>query len=188
MLRRTPLYDRHVAAAARIVPFAGWQMPVQYQGIIPEHTAVRTTAGVFDVSHMGQLELRGPGALEFAQRMLSNDLDRITPGHAQYTLLLDDNGCPIDDLIAYRFDDDHLLMVVNASRVGDDHEWLMRRLDGSVTGHDRSPDCHAGPAGPAGAGAGRTPRPDAVRVHRGGGLRRPSSSPARGTPASPASS
>jgi aminomethyltransferase len=139
-LRRTPLYDRHVAAGARIVPFAGWQMPVQYQGIIPEHTAVRTSAGVFDVSHMGQLELRGPGALEFGQRMLSNDLDRIEPGHAQYTLLLDEDGCPIDDLIVYRFDDDHLLLVVNASRVDDDREWLMRHLDGSVVLDDRSPD------------------------------------------------
>src|SRR5690349_2058307 len=128
-LRRTPLFDRHVEAGARIVPFAGWEMPVQYQGIIPEHMAVRTTAGVFDVSHMGQLELRGPGALAFAQRMLSNDLDRIAAGHAQYTLLLDEHGCPVDDLIAYRFADDHLLLVVNASRVDDDRAWLERHLD-----------------------------------------------------------
>ena len=137
-LRRTPLFDRHVEAGARIVPFAGWEMPVQYQGIIPEHLAVRTAAGVFDVSHMGQLELRGAGALAFAQRMLSNDLDRIDAGHAQYTLLLDERGCPIDDLIAYRFADDHLLLVVNASRVDDDRDWLERHLGEGVVLDDRS--------------------------------------------------
>ena len=137
-LRRTPLFDRHVEAGARIVPFAGWEMPVQYEGIIPEHLAVRTAAGVFDVSHMGQLELRGAGALAFAQRMLSNDLDRIDAGHAQYTLLLDERGCPIDDLIAYRFADDHLLLVVNASRVDDDRDWLERHLGEGVVLDDRS--------------------------------------------------
>jgi aminomethyltransferase len=137
-LRRTPLFDRHVEAGARIVPFAGWEMPVQYEGIIPEHLAVRTAAGLFDVSHMGQLELRGAGALAFAQRMLSNDLDRIGAGHAQYTLLLDQRGCPIDDLIAYRFADDHLLLVVNASRVDDDRDWLERHLGEDVMLDDRS--------------------------------------------------
>ncbi|MDX6521040.1 MAG: aminomethyltransferase [Gaiellales bacterium] len=137
-LRRTPLYDRHVAAGARVVPFAGWEMPVQYQGIIPEHLAVRSAAGVFDVSHMGQLELRGPGALGFAQRMLSNDIGRIAAGHAQYTLLLDERGCPIDDLIVYRFGDDHLLLVVNASRVDDDHAWLRDHLAGEAELDDRS--------------------------------------------------
>jgi aminomethyltransferase len=137
-LRRTPLYDRHVAAGARIVPFAGWEMPVQYQGIIPEHQAVRTAAGVFDVSHMGQLELRGGGALAFAQSMLSNDLDRIAAGHAQYTLLLDDDGCPVDDLIAYRFADDRLLLVVNASRADDDATWLRDRLGEGASLDDRS--------------------------------------------------
>ncbi|HVI37124.1 MAG TPA: hypothetical protein VM684_12905, partial [Gaiellales bacterium] len=137
-LRRTPLFDRHVQAGARIVPFAGWEMPVQYQGIIPEHLAVRTAAGVFDVSHMGQLELRGAGALAFAQRMLSNDLDRIGAAHAQYTLLLDERGCPVDDLIAYRFADDHLLLVVNAARVDDDRDWLERHLGEDVALDDRS--------------------------------------------------
>ena len=137
-LRRTPLYDRHVAAGARIVPFAGWEMPVQYQGIIPEHQAVRTGSGVFDVSHMGQLELRGDGALACAQAMLSNDLDRIGPGYAQYSLLLDDDGCPVDDLIAYRFADDHLLLVVNASRVDDDAAWLSGRIGDGASLDDRS--------------------------------------------------
>src|SRR3954453_4352732 len=95
-LRHTPLHDRHVAAGGRMVPFAGWEMPVQYQGVIPEHLAVRTHAALFDVSHMGQLEARGPGAVPFAQRMLSNDIARIEAGRAQYTLLLDERGCPID--------------------------------------------------------------------------------------------
>ena len=137
-LRRTPLHDRHVAAGARIVPFAGWEMPLQYEGIIPEHLAVRSHAGVFDVSHMGQLELRGPGAFGFAQAALSNDLERIGAGHAQYTLLLEDTGCPIDDLIVYRFADDHLLLVVNASRTDADHAWLAEGLPADVTMDDRS--------------------------------------------------
>jgi aminomethyltransferase len=139
-LRRTPLHDRHLQAGARMVPFAGWEMPIQYSGIIPEHRAVREHAGVFDVSHMGQLEVRGPAALEFLQAMLSNDLSRIGMGRAQYTLLLDEDGCPIDDLIAYRLDDDHLLLVVNASRVDDDREWLRARLPDGAVLDDRSAD------------------------------------------------
>src|SRR5215208_6401814 len=87
MLLQTPLHDRHVALGARMVPFVGWEMPVQYSGVIEEHRAVRTDAGVFDVSHMGEIEVEGPRALEFLQSMLSNDLERIEPGKAQYTLL-----------------------------------------------------------------------------------------------------
>ncbi len=121
-----------------MVPFAGWEMPVQYQGVIPEHRAVRSHAGIFDVSHMGQLEIRGAGAIPFVQRMLSNDLDRIPAGHAQYTLLLNERGCPIDDLIAYRFADDHVLLVVNASRVDADREWLLRHLPEGVELDDLS--------------------------------------------------
>ena len=123
-----------------MVPFAGFDMPVQYAGIIEEHRAVRTSAGVFDVSHMGQLEVRGPGALAFLQRMLSNDLDRIGAGRAQYTLLPNERGCPIDDLIAYRFGDDRFLLVVNASRVDADREWLAAHLPGDAELDDRSGD------------------------------------------------
>ena len=86
-LRRTPLYEKHVALGARLVPFAGWEMPVQYEGVIAEHLAVRTDAGVFDVSHMGELEIEGPTARELLQGTLSNDIDRLEPGEAQYTLL-----------------------------------------------------------------------------------------------------
>jgi aminomethyltransferase len=121
-----------------MVPFAGWEMPVQYEGVIPEHLAVRNHAGVFDVSHMGQLEIRGPGTMAFVQRMLSNDIDRIGPGRAQYTLLLNERGCPIDDLIAYRFGDHHVLLVVNASRVDADRDWLAARVPAGVTLDDRS--------------------------------------------------
>ncbi len=121
-----------------MVPFAGWEMPVQYQGVIPEHRAVRSHAGIFDVSHMGQLEIRGAGAIPFVQRMLSNDLDRIPAGRAQYTLLLNERGCPIDDLIAYRFADDHVLLVVNASRVDADREWLVRHVADGVELEDLS--------------------------------------------------
>src|SRR5947207_15131756 len=91
-LRRTPLHDRHVALGARMVPFAGWEMPVQYEGVIPEHRAVRTGAGVFDVSHMGEIEVEGPAARDLLQGTLSNDLDKLVPGDAQYTLLTTDDG------------------------------------------------------------------------------------------------
>ena len=100
-LLRTPLYDRHVALGARLVPFAGWEMPVQYEGVIPEHRAVRTDAGAFDVSHMGELMVEGTGALEFLQSVLSNDVERLEPGLAQYTLLTNEQGGIVDDLIVY---------------------------------------------------------------------------------------
>jgi aminomethyltransferase len=114
-LRRTPLYERHAALGARLVPFAGWEMPVQYRSIGEEHRAVRTDAGVFDVSHMGQLEARGPGSHDYLQGRLSNDLDRIAAGGAQYTLLTNERGGVVDDLIAYRRGDDDYLLIVNAS-------------------------------------------------------------------------
>src|SRR5256885_15971079 len=101
-LGRTPLYDRHVALGARMVPFAGWEMPVQYEGVIAEHRAVRTDAGVFDVSHMGELEVEGPTARDLLQGTLSNDVDKLAPGLAQYTLLTTESGGIIDDLIVYR--------------------------------------------------------------------------------------
>ena len=131
-LRRTPLYERHAALGARLVPFAGWEMPVQYTSIREEHRAVRTSAGVFDVSHMGQLELTGAGAHEYLQGRLSNDLDRIDDGRAQYTLLTNDRGGIVDDLIAYRRGHDDYLLVVNASNVEPDHEVLSDTSDVSA--------------------------------------------------------
>ncbi len=132
-LLRTPLYERHVALGARMVPFAGWEMPVQYEGVIQEHRAVRTDAGVFDVSHMGELEVEGPRAHELLQRLLSNDLDRIGRGEAQYTLLTNERGGIVDDLIAYRLDEFRYLLVVNASNRDGDFRWLKER---EVSGSD----------------------------------------------------
>src|SRR5436309_2975137 len=114
-LLKTPLHDRHVSLGARMVPFAGWEMPVQYEGVIQEHRAVRTDAGVFDVSHMGEIEVEGPRAHELLQGLLSNDLDRIEPGQAQYTLLTNPGGGIVDDLIAYRLERCRYLLVGNAS-------------------------------------------------------------------------
>src|SRR5678809_1382879 len=136
-LLRTPLYDRHVALGARLVPFAGWEMPVQYEGVIPEHLAVRRDAGVFDVSHMGELEVEGPRAHELLQSLLSNDLDRLEPGQAQYTLLTNDAGRIVDDLIAYRLDRFRYLLIVNAANREHDFAWLKERevpaLPGAVS-------------------------------------------------------
>jgi aminomethyltransferase len=131
-LRRTPLHDRHVALGARMVPFAGWDMPVQYEGVIQEHRAVRRDAGAFDVSHMGELEVEGPRATELLQSALSNDLSRIEPGQAQYTLLTNERGGIIDDLIVYRLDPFRYLLIVNASNREAAYEWLKdRELRGS---------------------------------------------------------
>jgi aminomethyltransferase len=126
-LLRTPLHARHVAAGARMVPFAGWEMPVQYEGVIPEHKAVRTDAGVFDVSHMGQFHVEGPTAHELLQSLLSNDLDRIGDGEAQYTLLTNERGGIVDDLIAYRIDAHHYLVVVNAGNREAAYAWMKER-------------------------------------------------------------
>ena len=128
-LRRTPLFERHAALGARLVPFAGWEMPVQYAGIGEEHRAVRTRAGVFDVSHMGQLRLVGEGAHGYLQARLSNDLDRVEAGQAQYTLLTNEDGGIVDDLIAYRRGEDDYLLVVNASNVAEDHAALPETED-----------------------------------------------------------
>ncbi len=126
-LLRTPLYERHVALGARLVPFAGWEMPVQYEGVISEHLAVRRDAGVFDVSHMGELEVEGPRARELLQSLVSNDLDRIGPGQAQYTLLTNEHGGIVDDLIVYERDPQRFLLIVNASNREADFEWLRER-------------------------------------------------------------
>ncbi len=126
-LLRTPLHDRHVALGARMVPFAGWEMPVQYEGVIQEHKAVRTDAGAFDVSHMGEIEVEGPQAHAFLQSVLSNDLDRLAPGEAQYTLLTNERGGMVDDLIAYRLGEFRYFLVVNASNKEADYAWLKER-------------------------------------------------------------
>jgi aminomethyltransferase len=127
-LKRTPLYEAHVRAGARLVPFAGWQMPVQYEGIRQEHVAVRTRAGLFDVSHMGEIETRGPGAPGFLQHLLSNDLEKLAPEGAQYALLCNQDGGILDDLFSYRFSGDpRFLTVVNAANAAQDFAWFSRQ-------------------------------------------------------------
>jgi len=124
MAHRTPLFDVHVRAGARIVEFAGWEMPVQYTGILDEHQAVRTRAGLFDVSHMGEVVFRGPKALESLQRLFTNDLSKCADGQAMYGCLCRDGGGIVDDVVAYRRGGDDLLVCVNAANRTKDFEWL----------------------------------------------------------------
>jgi aminomethyltransferase len=141
-LKRTPLHDRHAAAGARLVPFAGWEMPVQYAGIREEHVAVRTKVGVFDVSHMGEIETRGPDAEAFLQRILSNDVSKIAEDGAQYSVLTKPDGGVLDDLFTYRLGPDHFLTVTNASNHEKDLAWFeqhAREFD-DVTVHDALDD------------------------------------------------
>jgi aminomethyltransferase len=129
-LRRTPLYERHERAGARLVPFAGWEMPVQYEGIRQEHVAVRTAAGVFDVSHMGEIETSGPQAEELLQRLLSNDVTKIAERGAQYGVLCREDGGVLDDLFTYRLGEDRFLTVTNASNHDKDLAWFRDHAGG----------------------------------------------------------
>lgn len=132
-VKRTPLYDCHLEAGARMVDFAGWDMPVQYTGVIEEHRAVRTAAGLFDVSHMGEVRLRGVGAEAFLQRLTPNDVSKLVPGRAHYSGLLTESGTYVDDLLIYRLAPEDFLVVVNASNAGRDFEWIASRAEGSAT-------------------------------------------------------
>ena len=126
-LRRTPLYEQHEELGAKLVPFAGWEMPVTYEGVREEHSAVRTHAGMFDVSHMGEVEVEGPAALAFLQRVLSNDVAALEIGGAQYSCLCDEAGGVIDDLFAYRLGGDRYLIVTNAANHEADLAWIGRQ-------------------------------------------------------------
>src|SRR4051795_2510247 len=140
-LKRTALYDRHVAAGAKLVEFAGWEMPVQYEGIKSEHLNVRAHAGIFDVSHMGEIETTGPDAEAFLQRILSNDVTKIADRGAQYSVLCRDDGGVLDDLFTYRLGHDRFLTVTNASNHEKDLDWFSRHTEGfDVTLHDRVHD------------------------------------------------
>jgi aminomethyltransferase len=130
-LKRTPLYDAHVAAKAKVVPFAGWEMPIQYaDGIRAEHEAVRGKVGIFDVSHMGEVEAFGPDAESFLQRLISSDIARMAVGGAKYGLICNDDGGIIDDVFTYRLAPDRFLTVTNASNHHTDFEWLHSHADG----------------------------------------------------------
>jgi aminomethyltransferase len=138
MALRTPLYERHLAAGARMVEFAGFEMPVQYEGILEEHAAVRERAGIFDVSHMGEVVLEGERALDSAQKLVTNDLTKCADGQAQYAALCNEHGGVIDDVIVYRFSADRLLVCVNASGREKDYAWMRERADPSVEVSQRS--------------------------------------------------
>jgi aminomethyltransferase len=127
-LQKTPLNAWHRAHGARMVPFAGWDMPVEYTGVTDEHIAVRTRAGLFDVSHMGQVEIAGPDALAAVQLVTSNDASKLKIGQAHYSGLMMPNGAFVDDLLVYRFGNDHFLMVVNASNVEKDFAWIVDHI------------------------------------------------------------
>ncbi len=138
--RRTPLYDKHVEAGGRLVDFAGWEMPVQYVGIMAEHRAVREAVGVFDISHMGEFTVHGPGAVAWLDGLLTNRVARLAEGEAQYTLMLNEAGGVIDDLIVYRTGEAAFLLIVNAAKIDEDREWLRGRLVDGVEFADRSDD------------------------------------------------
>jgi len=123
-LKRTPLYEAHVKAGARLVPFGGWEMPVQYAGIIEEHRAVRSAVGLFDVSHMGEFEVDGPGALDALQSLTTNDVAALEVGQVQYSLLCYPNGTIVDDLTVYRLAGDRFMLTVNAANIDKDWAWV----------------------------------------------------------------
>ncbi|MFN0125921.1 MAG: glycine cleavage system aminomethyltransferase GcvT [Verrucomicrobiales bacterium] len=139
-LHHSPLESVHLAHGARLVPFAGWLMPVQYSGITDEHLAVRRHAGVFDISHMGEFFVSGPGATSWLNRLLTNDVGRLEVGGGQYTLMLNDRGGVIDDLIVYRTDPAQYFLVVNAAKIDEDRAWMQAHLpdDGSVVFENQS--------------------------------------------------
>ncbi len=139
-LKRTPLYDEHVALGARIVAFAGWEMPIQYASILEEHERVRTACGAFDLSHMGEFHFRGPGARAWVNWLTTNDASKLDVGHAQYTLLCKPDGGIVDDVIVYRTGADELLMVVNAANVEKDRAHVTHDLPGNVRFEDASLD------------------------------------------------
>jgi len=129
MLKKTPLNEAHRKLGARMVEFGGWEMPVQYRGVIDEHLAVRGAAGLFDVSHMGEIEVKGPGALAYIQELTVNDASRMVNGQVQYSALCYEHGGVVDDVTLYRFDQDHYLFCVNAANTEKDFAWMEEVLE-----------------------------------------------------------
>jgi aminomethyltransferase len=139
MLKRTPLYNSHVSLGARMVDFAGWEMPVQYTGPMPEHMAVRQAAGLFDVSHMGEIEVTGHDALALVQMVTTNDASKLDDNQVQYSTLTNEVGGIIDDLLVYRINSEYFLLVVNASGIDTDYDWIKRHAASfNVELHDTS--------------------------------------------------
>jgi aminomethyltransferase len=137
-LKQTPLFAAHQKLGGRLVDFGGWNMPVQYDGILEEHKAVRQAAGVFDISHMGEFFIGGADALGFLNGLLTNDAAKLSVGQGQYTLMLNEEGGVIDDLILYRLHETEYLLVVNASKIDEDREWIRRNLASGISFTDKS--------------------------------------------------
>jgi aminomethyltransferase len=132
-LKRTPLFEVYKEWGGKTIDFGGWALPVQFSSIKEEHEAVRTSAGLFDVSHMGEVEVKGSDSLTFLQKMMTNDISKIKNGGAQYTAMCYENGGTVDDLLVYKIEDNHYLLVVNASNIEKDYKWLEDHLTGDVT-------------------------------------------------------
>ena len=137
-LKRTPLYEAHQKAGARLIDFGGWEMPVQYTGIMDEHNTVRSAGGVFDISHMGEVFVRGARAADFLNSVLTNDIRKLTAGQAQYTLMCNEQGGVVDDLYAYQLAPNDYLLIINASRIDADVPWLQSKLAPSLFAKDCS--------------------------------------------------
>ena len=142
-LKKTPLHDEHARLGAKLVDFGGWSMPVQYSGILDEHHAVRTSLGVFDISHMGQFFAEGSGATAWLQSLLANNVERLGVGECQYTFLLNERGGVIDDLIVYRLGEERYLLVVNAAKIDEDFAW-MESHPGEGVAFENASDSYAG--------------------------------------------
>ncbi|AZU63311.1 glycine cleavage system aminomethyltransferase GcvT [Neobacillus mesonae] len=132
-LKRTPLFEVYKEYGGKTIDFGGWELPVQFSSIKEEHEAVRTKAGLFDVSHMGEIEVKGSDSLNYLQKMMTNDISKVKNGAAQYSAMCYETGGTIDDLLVYKLEDEHYLLVVNASNIEKDYEWLERHLEGDVT-------------------------------------------------------
>lgn len=132
-LKRTPLFDVYKNFGGKTIDFGGWELPVQFSSIKEEHEAVRTKAGLFDVSHMGEIEVKGPDSLLYLQKMMTNDISKLKIGAAQYTAMCYENGGTVDDLLVYKMAEDDYLLVVNASNTEKDFDWLESHLEGEVT-------------------------------------------------------
>ncbi|GIP32184.1 glycine cleavage system aminomethyltransferase GcvT [Paenibacillus sp. J2TS4] len=128
MLKRTPLFPIYEKYGAKVIDFGGWELPVQYAGIQSEHHAVRQQAGLFDVSHMGEVKVLGPGAIEFLQRLTTNDVSKLEDGQVQYSFMCYPHGGVVDDLIVYRFNEEEFMLVINASNVEKDIEWIDQHI------------------------------------------------------------
>ena len=126
---RTPFYDIHRALGAKMVDFHGWEMPLQYSGILDEHVNVRTKAGLFDVSHMGRFEIKGPNSFTCLQKLVTNNVEKLADRKALYSPICYENGGIVDDIIAYRLDHDRFLVVVNASNISKDFDWIAKHSE-----------------------------------------------------------